>query len=249
MVVRKGRRGIDVDSDPNAMPSQLIERRTGIAPRSQPPCRRPDIAAWVMSRWANAAWMPVAPFVGIGQRRAPDRLAPNRVSMRGPRGRSRCRAGFPGRSAGRRPWTGIARRGKRARGSPADHHGRDPRPMVSEVHELSETGSCRAVHEHRSRRNSEKCSIQLYKDDTRAFSLRNPATQSWLSMSSDRFNRTAVVSPMSPNRCYLCLQSIHDRGGSGATGREAEKFPWNLNPQKSSGLKLKPNPDVSGNRM
>ena len=37
----------------------------------------------------------VAPFVGIGQRPP----AGGSPSMRGPRGRSRCRAGFPGRSA------------------------------------------------------------------------------------------------------------------------------------------------------
>ena len=56
----------------------------------------------------------------LGQRRMDTPVAPyrpassagpaggspcDRVSMRGPRGRSRCRAGFPGRSAGRRPWT------------------------------------------------------------------------------------------------------------------------------------------------
>ena len=70
---------------------------------------------------------PVAPFVGIGQRRAPDRLAEAHViefRCVGPRGRSRCRAGFPGRSAGRRPWTGIARRRKASGPGDRRHTGR-----------------------------------------------------------------------------------------------------------------------------
>ena len=48
----------------------------------------------------------------------------DRVSMRGPRGRSRCRAGFPGRSAGRGPWTGIARRRKASGPGDRRHTGR-----------------------------------------------------------------------------------------------------------------------------
>ena len=100
---------------------------------------------------------PVAPFVGIGQRRAPDRLAEAHViesSMRGPRGRySTCRAGF--RSVGQLGeghWTGIARRRKASGPGDRRHTGRQIRvnssPWQPKSMKLSEQGPCRVFIEH-----------------------------------------------------------------------------------------------------
>ena len=96
-----------------------------------PVLRRLHVLA--MSRWANAAWpTPVAPFVGIGQ-----------ASSAGPAGKAhviefRCvdrEAGLDvaqaqGRSAGRRPWTGLLGAGKRPDPVIAAIPVADPREIV-----------------------------------------------------------------------------------------------------------------------
>ena len=115
---------------------------------------------------------PVAPFVGIGQRRAgPAGGSPSFDAWT--RGRSRCRAGFPGRSAGRRPWTGIARRRKAPDPVIAAIPVDDPRESSpwQEVHELSEQGLA-GVHEH--------LLGETPKSGHHAFSLQTPQ-KSWLS--------------------------------------------------------------------